>query len=92
MDASDAGEGNLEILVKSTKGPSVATRVEPLGNAAFGVSFRPEEATDHYVYITFNDENVPGTLADILLARTELDGDMVPFHVLHCTVCTVLYT
>ena len=64
MDASRAGEGSLEIFVKSSGGlgPSVATHVEPLGNAAFGVAFVPEIPTDHLIHVTFNDLDVPGML------------------------------
>ncbi len=67
MDATEAGEGNLEILVRSHsgRGPSVPTRVAPLeeeaeGEAVFRVDFDPRHASDHLVQVTFNDENVPG--------------------------------
>ncbi len=76
MDASEAGEGNLEILVRSMggRGPSVPARVQPIdldpeeegadrdGSAAlFRVDFDPEHASEHQVQVTFNDEQVPGT-------------------------------
>ena len=86
VDASAAGEGNLEILVQ-VGDQSLPTDVQPLGNAIFGVSFdalndSPQGATTnieerefatkeelskenqqhepHIIYITFNDDNVPG--------------------------------
>ena len=68
MDASEAGEGNLEILVQSAAegggGASVPTQVRPLdaaGEAVFAVDFTPRERADHIVRVTFNDEDVPGT-------------------------------
>jgi len=60
VDAGEAGEGNLEILV-SAANTNIPTRVEPLGNARFGVSFVPKQPTDHLIYVTFNDEPVPGS-------------------------------
>ena len=90
VDASAAGEGNLEILVQ-VGDQSLPTDVEPLGNAIFGVSFEvlnesprggaePSQQSEvssnelskhenhhqvqqqqpHIIYITFNDDNVPG--------------------------------
>ncbi len=66
MDATAAGEGNLEILVRSGGGggPSVPARVAPWdersGEAVFRVEFAPEHPSDHLVQVTFNDEEVPG--------------------------------
>ena len=90
VDASAAGEGNLEILVQVAD-QSLPTDVQPLGNAIFGVSFdvlnesaaggtEPSQQSEvstielskqenhhqlqqqqpHIIYITFNDDNVPG--------------------------------
>ena len=91
VDASAAGEGNLEILVQ-VGDQSLPTDVQPLGNAIFGVSFEvlnesppggtePSQQSElssielskrenyhqlqqqqqpHIIYITFNDDNVPG--------------------------------
>ena len=59
MDASEAGEGSLEILV-SAEDTNIPTRVEPLGNARFQVSFVPEQEADHRVFVTFNEEVVHG--------------------------------
>lgn len=63
VDASEAGEGSLEILVKSTVNGqhSLPTHVESLGNAVFAVSFTPDTSADHLIHVTFNDETVPGT-------------------------------
>lgn len=59
VDASQAGEGNLEITI-SARGHNIPTQVQPQGNARFSVSFLPIEATDHVVSIHFNKESVPG--------------------------------
>jgi filamin len=60
VDAGEAGEGNLEILVTSPAGGNVPTHVEGLGGASFGVSFAPRLHGQHTVQVTFNDEPVPG--------------------------------
>lgn len=59
MDASQAGEGNLEITI-SARGANIPTQVHPQGNAKFAVSFVPIEPTDHVISIYFNKEAVPG--------------------------------
>lgn len=61
MDASQAGEGNLEITI-SARGRNIPTKVHPQGSARFAVSFVPLEAIDHVITITFNKEAVPGML------------------------------
>ena len=59
VDASKAGEGNLEITI-SARGRNIPTQVHPQGSARFAVSFVPLEAIDHVINITFNKESVPG--------------------------------
>lgn len=59
MDASHAGEGNLEITI-SAQGVNIPTQVHPQGNAKFAVSFVPIEPVDHVISIYFNKEAVPG--------------------------------
>ena len=61
VDAAQAGEGNLEILVTAGAGINIPTRVEPLGGARFNVTFSPRTADTHSVVATFNDEPVRGT-------------------------------
>ena len=60
VDAAEAGEGNLEILVSTETGDNIPTRVEPAGGAVFRVSFVPRSPERHGVAVTFNDEQVPG--------------------------------
>jgi len=59
VDASRAGEGNLEITI-SARGRNIPTQVHPQGSARFVVSFVPLEAVDHAINITFNKDSVPG--------------------------------
>lgn len=59
VDASQAGEGNLEITINA-HGTNIPTQVHPQKNAKFTVSFVPIEPTDHIVSIQFNKEPVPG--------------------------------
>lgn len=63
VDAGQAGEGNLEILVTAASGINIPTRVEPLGGARFNVTFSPRTADIHNVVVTFNDEPVQGKIA-----------------------------
>lgn len=57
IDGSQAGSGNLEILVN---GGRVTSAVRALGNQRFIASFTPHESGVHTVQITFNEETVPG--------------------------------
>ena len=59
VDASKAGEGNLETTI-SARGRNIPTQVHPQGSAKFMVSFVPLEGIDHIINITFNKELVPG--------------------------------
>lgn len=57
VDGSQAGSGNLEILVN---GGRVTSSVRALGAQRFIASFTPHEPGTHTVQITFNGETVPG--------------------------------
>nr|CAD7420525.1 unnamed protein product [Timema poppensis] len=70
VDASQAGEGNLEITI-SARGHNIPTQVHPQGNARFTVSFVPIEPSDHVISINFNKESVPGSP---FLARIQGDS------------------
>lgn len=59
VDGSQAGSGNLEILVN---GGRVTSAVRALGNQRFVASFTPHESGVHTVQITFNEETVPGKI------------------------------
>lgn len=60
MDASQAGEGTLELVVTTTKS-SVKADVRARSRGLYDVTFIPQEAVPHFVNITFNDEDVPGS-------------------------------
>lgn len=64
VDGSQAGSGNLEILVN---GGRVTSSVRALGLQRFIASFTPHEIGTHTVQITFNGETVPGTLTYVIL-------------------------
>jgi filamin len=59
VDASQAGEGNLEITI-AAQGQNIPTQVTPQGNARFSVGFVPFEACEHLINIAFNKRTVPG--------------------------------
>lgn len=57
MDASQAGEGQLEISINDGEVPN---HVQVLGGGKCLVSFTPEIAKAHSIEIKFNGETVPG--------------------------------
>jgi filamin len=59
VNASQAGAGNLEIIV-SVSGHNVPNYVQSEGNAKFRVNFKPQEAAPHSLSVRFNGEPVPG--------------------------------
>merc|ERR1719232_2044954 len=60
IDASQAGAGNLEIIV-SVNGKNVPNYVQSEGNAKFKVNFKPQEIAFHLLSVKFNNEPVPGS-------------------------------
>ncbi|XP_050433144.1 filamin-A isoform X2 [Adelges cooleyi] len=80
VDASEAGEGNLEITI-SARGANIPTQVHPQGNAKFAVSFLPLQPTDHVITIHFNKESVPGSP---FIAHVEGDLPLVSGSSLTC--------
>ncbi len=60
IDASQAGAGNLEIIV-SVNGKNVPNYVQSEGNAKFRVNFKPIEALTHMLSVKFNNEFVPNS-------------------------------
>lgn len=60
VDASQAGEGTLELVVTTTKS-SVKADVRARSRGLYDVTFVPQESVPHFVNITFNDEDVPGS-------------------------------
>lgn len=61
IDASQAGEGSLEIGIKCN-GQFIPNQVKTLGNSKFQVHFVPQEARIHYAYINFNGEQIKSML------------------------------
>lgn len=59
VNASEAGAGNLEIIV-SVNGVNVPNYVQSEGNAKFRVNFKPRDAAQHSLSVRFNGEPIPG--------------------------------
>ena len=57
VDASRAGEGQLEISINDGDVPNA---VQVLGGGKCLVTYTPEEAITHEIEVTFNDEQVSG--------------------------------
>lgn len=60
VDAAQAGEGTLELVV-STQHTTVKAEVVACARGLYDVTFVPLNHEDHYVNITFNDMSVPGS-------------------------------
>lgn len=60
INASQAGAGNLEIIV-AVGGKNVPNFVQSEGNARFKVNFKPTEAATHSLSVRFNGHPVPGS-------------------------------
>ncbi|BFG06400.1 filamin-B [Drosophila madeirensis] len=60
INASQAGAGNLEIIV-AVNGKNVPNFVQSEGNARFKVNFKPTEAASHSLSVRFNGHPVPGS-------------------------------
>jgi filamin len=58
VDASQAGEGTLELVVTTGKS-SVRAEVAARSRGLYEVTFVPQEPIPHFVNITFNDEGIP---------------------------------
>ena len=59
VDASQAGEGTLELVVSTAKA-SVRAEVAARSRGLYDVTFTPNEPIPHFVNITFNEEEVLG--------------------------------
>jgi len=57
VDASEAGAGNIEIVINDGRVPCHVTLCTA---SLFRASFVPKETTVHYVAMTFNGCKVPG--------------------------------
>lgn len=60
VDASSAGEGTLELVV-TTRKSSLRAEVVMRSRGLYDVTFVPQEKVSHYINITFNEEDVPGS-------------------------------
>ena len=62
VDASNAGDGNLEISVLTQEGGiRVPNQARPLGEGQFEVTFVPTVAQVHQVFLKFHGKSVPGS-------------------------------
>ena len=59
VDASNAGAGNLEIII-SVGSDNVPNFVKAEGNAKFEVSCTPQVPDTHMISVKFNGDAVPG--------------------------------
>ncbi|XP_014240191.1 filamin-A isoform X2 [Cimex lectularius] len=60
VDATEAGEGTLELVI-STQNTTVKAEVNAMSRGLYDVTFVPHLLQPHFVNITFNDQDVPGS-------------------------------
>ncbi|KRT84610.1 hypothetical protein AMK59_1466 [Oryctes borbonicus] len=60
VDAAQAGEGTLELVV-STQHTTIKAEVVACARGLYDVTFVPQTSEDHFVNITFNDMSVMGS-------------------------------
>lgn len=58
MEATNAGPGNLEVIVNNGKVPSSP---QALGPSLYAISFVPKDAETHFIEIRFNGEQILGS-------------------------------
>ncbi|XP_016842924.1 filamin-A isoform X2 [Nasonia vitripennis] len=73
VDAAQAGEGTLELVV-STENNTVKAEVVACARGLYDVTFVPQTSSTHYVNISFNDDNVPGSPFKCPVIGSILDG------------------
>ncbi|RWS29658.1 Filamin-B-like protein [Leptotrombidium deliense] len=74
VDASQAGEGTLELVV-TTRKSSVRAEVMMRSRGLYDVTFIPTDHTSHYVNITFNEEDVPGSPFKVEISETNIRSE-----------------
>ncbi|CAB3388551.1 Hypothetical predicted protein [Cloeon dipterum] len=60
VDAAEAGEGTLELVVSTAQG-TVKAEVAAVARGLYKVTFVPTRAEPHFVHVSFNEEDVPGS-------------------------------
>jgi len=60
VDATEAGEGTLELVI-STQTTTVKAEVNAMSRGLYDVTFVPHLLQPHFVNITFNEQDVPGS-------------------------------
>ncbi|XP_011501590.1 PREDICTED: filamin-A [Ceratosolen solmsi marchali] len=76
VDAAQAGEGTLELVV-STENNTVKAEVVACARGLYDVTFVPQTSSTHYVNISFNDDNVPGSPFNCPVIESILDGPSI---------------
>lgn len=71
VDASQAGEGTLELVVTTAKA-SVRAEVAARSRGLYDVTFTPHEPIAHFVNITFNEEEVIGMFLPLIIVTSFL--------------------
>ncbi len=59
VDATEAGEGTLELVI-STEHSTVKAEVVACSRGLYDVTFVPHQLLPHFVNISFNEESLPG--------------------------------
>ena len=74
VEATNAGPGNLEVIMNNGK---VASTPQALGPSLYAITFVPKEIKDHYIDIKFNGEMVPGMLMQLEKRGKQLFNSLI---------------
>jgi len=74
VEATNAGPGNLEVIVNNGK---VASTPQALGPSLYAITFVPNEIKDHHIDIKFNGEMVPGMLMQLEKRGKQLFNSLI---------------
>ena len=72
VDASEAGEGSLEIGITTLAGHFIANQVKPIGYSKFQVHFTPTSALTHLANISFNGHAISDSPYQIRVVDSSL--------------------
>ena len=70
VNAQEAGEGKLEVVISGPQCQRVLSDVATDGNGAFLVSFIPSVSGLHRADVTYNDQTITGNIQDNFSTRT----------------------
>lgn len=90
VDASEAGEGSVEIVVTDQNNRHIATRVEQISTGRYAVTFVAQDAVHHRIDVTFNKDPVPGAPFGVdIMDASKVYFQFFSLFIVHNSLCGV---